>query len=86
MPEMCLENPISDEDLKWITDNGGRRGDYTVTLEYQHYSAHAVLSAVLPPETKEIPTGFEMVGHIAHLNLRKELLPYKAVIGMCKCL
>lgn len=86
MPETCLETPISEEDLKWIADNGGRRGDYEVTLEYQHYSAHTVLSALLPPETKEIPAGFEMVGHIAHLNLRKEVLPYKAVIGMCKFL
>ena len=28
-----------------------------------------------------MPTSFESVGHIAHLNLRDELLPYKHVIG-----
>jgi tRNA G37 N-methylase Trm5 len=35
----------------------------------------------LLPEGVEVPTSFEMVGHIAHLNLREEQLPYKALIG-----
>ena len=28
-----------------------------------------------------MPTSFESVGHIAHLNLKDELLPYKHIIG-----
>jgi len=28
-----------------------------------------------------IPFSFEMIGHIAHLNLRDELLPFKEIIG-----
>ena len=28
-----------------------------------------------------MPSSFETVGHIAHLNLRDELLPFKRVIG-----
>lgn len=35
----------------------------------------------LLPEGVEVPTSFEMIGHIAHLNLREEQLPYKALIG-----
>ena len=35
----------------------------------------------LLPEGCEVPTSFESVGHIAHVNLREELLPYKHVIG-----
>lgn len=81
MPETCLQNPVSQDDLQWIVDNGGRKGSHTVTLEYQHYSPHAILSAVLPENATEIPTGFEVVGHITHLNLRKEFLPYKTLIG-----
>ena len=29
----------------------------------------------------DVPASFETVGHIAHLNLRDELLPHKYVIG-----
>jgi tRNA G37 N-methylase Trm5 len=28
-----------------------------------------------------VPSSFETVGHIAHLNLRDELLPYKHLVG-----
>jgi tRNA (guanine37-N1)-methyltransferase len=29
----------------------------------------------------EVPTSFETIGHIAHLNLRAEHEPYKHIIG-----
>ena len=35
----------------------------------------------LLPEGLEVPSSFETVGHIAHLNLREELLPYKHIVG-----
>jgi tRNA G37 N-methylase Trm5 len=35
----------------------------------------------LLPEGVEVPTSFESIGHIAHLNLRPEQLPHKALIG-----
>lgn len=35
----------------------------------------------LLPSGLECPSSFETVGHIAHLNLREELLPYKQLIG-----
>jgi tRNA G37 N-methylase Trm5 len=39
-----------------------------------------VLREVLPPGT-EVPSSFETIGHVAHVNLRDEVLPYKKVIG-----
>lgn len=39
-----------------------------------------VLRELLPAEI-EVPSSFETVGHIAHLNLRDQHLPYKHVIG-----
>ena len=35
----------------------------------------------LLPEGCEVPSAFECVGHIAHMNLRDEVLPWKRVIG-----
>ncbi len=38
------------------------------------------------PEGVEIPASFESIGHIAHLNLREEVLQYKYIIGqVCMC-
>ena len=39
-----------------------------------------VLEALLP-NGMIIPSAFETVGHIAHLNLRDEHLPYKKIVG-----
>lgn len=35
----------------------------------------------LLPEGAEVQTSFESVGHIAHLNLKEELLPYRQLVG-----
>ena len=33
------------------------------------------------PLIEEVPSSFEAAGHVAHLNLREEALPYKYLIG-----
>lgn len=42
--------------------------------------ADQVLKEVLPVGA-EVPSSFETIGHVAHVNLRDELLPYKKIIG-----
>ncbi|GJP71216.1 hypothetical protein CLOP_g2062 [Closterium sp. NIES-67] len=49
-------------------------------LDYSYWPADHILRKLLPPGV-EVPTAFETVGHIAHVNLRDELLPYRFVIG-----
>ena len=39
------------------------------------------MQKIVPQDVREVPHAFESVGHIAHLNLRDELLPYKHIIG-----
>ena len=51
-----------------------------VELSEANFSLEELLRTVVPPEL-ELPSAYEAVGHIAHLNLRKELLPYKHAIG-----
>lgn len=51
-----------------------------VVLSEANYTLEELLRSVIPAEL-ELPSAYEAVGHIAHLNLRKELLPYKTAIG-----
>ncbi|KAJ8523330.1 hypothetical protein ONZ45_g246 [Pleurotus djamor] len=55
---------------------------YTLHLDYDYWTADEILQAVLPEELCDgSPTGFAMTGHIAHMNLLEEYLPYKHLIG-----
>ena len=58
---------------------------YRLELGYEHLTAEAALRVLLPPTLVDgvdtLQTGFEIVGHVAHMNLKEEFLPHKAVIG-----
>ncbi|GMH62965.1 hypothetical protein TL16_g03595, partial [Triparma laevis f. inornata] len=55
---------------------------YTVTSDYSGMTVDAVLRKVIPESvTNEIPSSFESVGHLAHVNLRENVLPWKYIIG-----
>ncbi|XP_052847550.1 tRNA (guanine(37)-N1)-methyltransferase [Drosophila gunungcola] len=49
-------------------------------LGYENWSANEILKSVLPLEEEGL-TSYSRIGHIAHLNLRDHLLPYKQLIG-----
>ncbi|KAL5698844.1 tRNA (guanine(37)-N(1))-methyltransferase [Ranunculus cassubicifolius] len=51
-----------------------------LTLFYSYWQMNEILEGLLP-KGMIVPTTFEMVGHIAHLNLRDEHLPYKKIIS-----
>ncbi|PPQ79404.1 hypothetical protein CVT25_002674 [Psilocybe cyanescens] len=56
--------------------------DYKIQLNYDYWTAEECLQVFLPEDLREgAPTGFAMTGHIAHVNLNDEYLPYKHVIG-----
>ncbi|KAI9638795.1 Met-10+ like-protein-domain-containing protein [Dioszegia hungarica] len=51
-------------------------------LGYDYWSASDVLNAILPDTaTGDPPSSFTQTGHIGHVNLRDEWLPYKHLIG-----
>ncbi|KAJ7109931.1 Met-10+ like-protein-domain-containing protein [Mycena epipterygia] len=55
---------------------------YTLELDYDYWTADEIIQAVLPEDLRErSPVGFAMTGHIAHVNLKAEYLPYKHLIG-----
>lgn len=53
---------------------------YPLQLTYEHQSVEEILTKVLPSGV-EIPSSYEQVGHIAHLNLRDQVLPFKTIVG-----
>ncbi|MCJ1434717.1 tRNA(m(1)G37)methyltransferase [Xylographa pallens] len=55
---------------------------YELNLSYDTWTYHDILSAIIPEDDQnELPTGFSIVGHVAHLNLREQYLPYKNLIA-----
>eukprot|EP01133_Synstelium_polycarpum_P001415 gene1415-1638_t len=64
----------------FINDNKIEIIKHDIDLDYQNYSYEEVMKEVLPKGC-HIPHAFEKIGHIAHLNLKEELLPYKNVIA-----
>lgn len=69
-----MQSLINDERISIIP--------YTLHLDYDYWDYHDIMSAILPLDAHdEIPSGFSIVGHIAHLNLREQYLPYKHLIA-----
>ncbi|KAL8905205.1 MAG: hypothetical protein Q9171_006762 [Xanthocarpia ochracea] len=55
---------------------------FHLQLNYDYWTYHDIMSAILPEnEQDEIPVGFSVVGHVAHLNLRDQYHPYKTLIA-----
>lgn len=53
---------------------------FTHKLTYEYHTADYCLRKLLPAHI-QIPSGFETVGHIAHLNLSEEQRPYGKLIA-----
>lgn len=71
-----LPEPLKD----FTKENEISVGEYEVEVGYENYNAHDALEKLLPKDVM-IPTGFESVGHVAHMNLSEEHMPYKYQIG-----
>ncbi|KAI0003748.1 Met-10+ like-protein-domain-containing protein [Russula compacta] len=55
---------------------------HNIELDYDYWTADEILHAILPEELLNgSPTGFSSTGHLAHMNLNDEYLPYKHIIG-----
>lgn len=79
-PQKSLEN-LSDKEREFVESHSAEKTSYDLILGYEHWTTEQVLRAVLPAEINEIPSSFETVGHIAHVNLRDSQLDYKHFIG-----
>ncbi|TMW69017.1 hypothetical protein Poli38472_001173 [Pythium oligandrum] len=72
--------PLNDELIEFLRQESLDFVNHAIELDYSYFPVDQVLSQILP-EGLDIPSSFESVGHIAHLNLRDGHLPYKHIIG-----
>ena len=70
-----LSDEGADDEVHWL------QPPFRITRTYKDQSAECILRKLLPSNSQEVPTSYELVGHIAHVNLRSEYLPYKYWIG-----
>ncbi|KIM70296.1 hypothetical protein SCLCIDRAFT_101548 [Scleroderma citrinum Foug A] len=76
------EAALSPEARTLLIDHSAEIVDHTINLDYNYWTADDILQAILPEQLLDgSPTGFSVTGHIAHMNLNKEYLPYKNIIG-----
>lgn len=52
---------------------------FVLCFSYENFRTGQILKAVIP--TEEVLSSYTQTGHIAHVNLREHLLPYKGLIG-----
>ena len=82
--DLSAGGDFSDEERKVIdgVQPPVKAVEHHVKLGYENLTMREVLMTLLPevPE-KDIPKSFETIGHVAHLNLRDELVQHQRMIG-----
>jgi tRNA (guanine37-N1)-methyltransferase len=74
---------FSVEDVETLMKFGVDVNDLTfcdLELGYENWSTPEILRAVLPDDSDGV-SSFSIIGHIAHLNLKPEVMDYKQLIG-----
>ncbi|KAI0361046.1 guanine-N-1-methyltransferase [Trametes cingulata] len=73
---------LTPEVLEFLKSQSAELVQHDIVFDYDYWSADDILHAILPEEIEAgAPSGYATVGHLAHLNLRPEYLPYKHIIG-----
>ncbi|THV07459.1 hypothetical protein K435DRAFT_741765 [Dendrothele bispora CBS 962.96] len=73
---------IPPEPLEFLKSKTNGFTDYVLNLDYDYWTASEILQVILPEDLREgAPVGFATTGHVAHMNLNDEYLPYKKTIG-----
>ena len=73
-PEVLQKLEAFDVDMKELSY-------FDLELGYENWSTSEILRAVLPVDSEGV-SSFSMIGHIAHLNLKPEVMDFKQLIGI----
>lgn len=83
-PKIKIEDQSTWSELmkKGVEDKELQLGGYEITLDYDHWNYLDIMRSLLPEDAQdELPVGFTQTGQVAHLNIRKEYLPYRYLIA-----
>ncbi|MCJ1312845.1 tRNA(m(1)G37)methyltransferase [Agyrium rufum] len=84
-PEIKSDDPTTWDDRiqKLVAQERIAITPYSLDLNYDYWNYSEIMKAILPEEALEgeVPSSFSVVGHVAHLNLRDQWLPYKHLIA-----
>nr|XP_031858415.1 uncharacterized protein CI109_006178 [Kwoniella shandongensis]KAA5525487.1 hypothetical protein CI109_006178 [Kwoniella shandongensis] len=76
------ESELPSDALEVLKAEGKGFRQELISMGYDNWSPSEILAAVLPTtQSDDIPSSFTSTGHIGHMNLREEWLPYRFVIG-----
>ncbi|KAG0084138.1 tRNA(m(1)G37)methyltransferase [Podila epicladia] len=87
---ILLSMAIKNKDLEgatektkeFVKEHGFELAETQFQVSYDYWTADEIVRAILPEELLvEAPSSFTTVGHIAHMNLKDEYLPWKHLIG-----
>lgn len=74
----AFQDPVVVELLK---SGDCSRTTYAATRTYDDFTVDQILRKLLPATLTEIPSAWETIGRLAHMNLREHVLPFKYWIG-----
>lgn len=71
---------INKESLEELNVKQSSMSDQEITLNYDNWKADEIIKSIIPDDI-EPPSSYSIIGHIIHLNLKDEVLPWKKVIA-----
>jgi tRNA (guanine37-N1)-methyltransferase len=74
---------MSEDIQKYLDEKKLKAEEISMEIGYEHLSIAEILRKILPEEVKDrdIPSGYELVGDIAHMNLTGKLFDFRYAIG-----
>lgn len=80
-PELLKDN-VSAEVYNRVKELGAVFKIYTLRFDFNYWAYDDILKAILPEELiEQCPSAFTVAGHLAHLNLKEQYMPYRFIIG-----
>ncbi|GAA5811319.1 hypothetical protein MFLAVUS_004752 [Mucor flavus] len=74
-----IKEALNDTQLELIKDYD--IVPYRFQVDYDYWTTEQVLYSVMPEGDAETPSSFTTTGHIAHVNLKPENIPFKSLIA-----